>query len=78
MNSSSGDGAQVLILNEVVQVRISNKFFEGSFSLCNGSFTFVVKPRFLGFNKALEEVFRIVKFMILVISSANLVIGSGF
>ena len=48
-NSSSGDSAQAFILNEVVQIRISNKFFEGSFLLGNGSFTFVVKPRFFGF-----------------------------
>ena len=32
-NSSSGDGAQTFVLNEVVLVWISNEFFEGSFSL---------------------------------------------
>ena len=38
----------VIAVNVVILVRISYEFSERSFSLGNGSFAFVVKPRFFG------------------------------
>ena len=52
-------------------------FSRARFRLAMAALHSLLNQGFLGFNEGLEEVLGIVKFMILVISSANLVIGSG-